>query len=850
MNIKRYLPYIAAVVLFIIVTALFFSPVVFDGKRVAQGDITQYNGVSREIVEYREKTGEEALWTNSMFSGMPAYQVSVLYPSNAVQYIQQFFLKVFPMPVPMILLCMVGFYFLLTTLKVDPWVAIGGAIAYGLSSYLITIIPAGHNTKGFAIAYMAPVLMGVLITFRGRLFLGAAITALALALEIYSNHLQITYYLAILVLFVGIGEGIRLFKEGKLNYFTKAVGLLLIASVLAVMPNYTNLALTNEYGKESTRGKSDITVDDKEQKKTSGLPIEYATQWSYGVGETFTLLIPDFSGGASEAISSYDEKALDGVDDQYKEYIGGQSAYFGDVIFTSGPFYVGAIICFLFILGLFIVKDQIKWWLLGATVLAIMLSWGRHFIDFTEFFFNNVPGYNKFRAVSMILVIVQLTMPLLGMLAIREIIKNPGVIKAQIKKFYAALAITAGIALLVYIMPSSFVTPVSPEDSAQMIAGIKGQGATQVQAEEVVANLETARLAIVTSDAIRSFFFIILAAGLIFVYIRKPFATIALGGGLALLLLVDMWGVSSRYISDEKGNSNYEKPRKTVTSFVQSEADKQILQDPSPDYRVLNVAVQTWQDGSTSYWHKSIGGYHGAKLKRMQELYEQVMDGNVNAIRSGLNTATNDSMLRAVLAQQTALNMLNTKYIIYPVRMEDGRTGEQVLTNRFACGNAWFVNDIKFVANPDEELKSLKTFSPRQTAIVDKSQLESGSIAEFKPKYDSAASISLVSYAPNELKYTSNATSEQFAVFSEIYYDKGWNAYVDGKLTPHIRADFVLRAMKVPAGKHEIVFKFEPATYYTGEKIALAGSVMLFLFVGLGIFLDVRKKKENANQAA
>lgn len=846
MDIKRYLPYIAAVVIFIIVTALFFSPVVFDGKRVNQGDITQYNGVSREIVEYREKTGEEALWTNSLFSGMPAYQVSVLYPSNAVQYIQQFFLKVFPMPVPMILLCMVGFYFLLTTLKVDPWVAIGGAIAYGLSSYLITIIPAGHNTKGFAIGYMAPVLMGVIITFRGRLFLGAAITALALALEIYSNHLQITYYLAIVVLLVGIGEGVRLFKEGKLNYFAKAVGLLLIASVLAVMPNYTNLALTNEYGKESTRGQSDITVDNKEQKKTSGLPIEYATQWSYGIGETFTLLIPDFSGGASEAISTYDEKALDGVDDQYKEYIGGQSAYFGDVIFTSGPFYVGAIICFFFILGLFIVKDNIKWWLLGATVLAIMLSWGRHFMGFTEFFFNTIPGYNKFRAVSMILVIVQLTMPLLGMLAIREIIKNPAAMKAQIKKFYAAFAITAGIALLVYIMPSSFVTPVSPEDSAQMIAGIKGQGATQAQAEEVVANLETARFAIVTSDAIRSFFFILLAAGLLFVYIRKPFATIALGGGLALLLLIDMWGVSSRYI----GKENYEKPRKTVTSFVQSEADKQILQDPSPDYRVLNVAVQTWQDGSTSYWHKSIGGYHGAKLKRMQELYEQVMDGNVNAIRTGLNTATNDSMLRAVLAQQTALNMLNTKYIIYPVRLEDGRQGEQVLTNRFACGNAWFVNDIKFVANPDEELKSIKTFSPRQTAIVDKSQIQNGSMAEFKPKYDSTAVISLVSYSPNQLKYTSNAAAEQFAVFSEVYYDKGWNAYVDGKLTPHIRANFVLRAMKVPAGKHEIVFKFEPATYYTGEKIALAGSVMLFLFVGLGIFLDVKKKKENANQAA
>lgn len=844
MDTKRYLPYIAAIVIFIIVVALFFSPLVFDGKRVIQGDIQHHNGISKEIVDYRAKTGKEPLWTNSLFSGMPAYQISTLYPSNGVQYIQQFYLKIFPAPIAMILLCMVGFYFLLTTMKVDPWIAIAGAIAYGLTSYMITIIPAGHNTKGFAVGYMAPVLMGVLITTRGRLFLGAAITAIALALEIYANHLQITYYLAILIVFVGVGEGIRLYNEGKIKYFGKAVGLLLVAVILAALPNYTNLAVTNEYGKESTRGQSDITVDNKEQKKTSGLPIEYATQWSYGIGETFTLMIPDFSGGASEAISNYDPKALDGVDDQYKEYIGGQSAYFGDVIFTSGPFYVGAIICFLFVLGLLIVKDPIKWWLLGATVLAIMLAWGRHFMGLTEFFFNTIPGYNKFRAVSMILVVVQLTMPLLGMLAIKEIVKRPGEIKAQLKKFYAAFAITAGICLLVYIMPASFVTPVSPESSAQMIAGIKGQGATQQVAEEVVANLETARLAIVTSDAIRSFFFILLAAGLLFLYIRKPFQNIVLGGVLALLVLVDMWGVSHRYISDEKGNTNYEKPKKTEASFVQSKADQMILQDPSPDYRVLNVAVQTWQDASTSYWHKSIGGYHGAKLKRMQELYEQVMDGNVNAVRTALGASTSDSAMRDVLSKQAALNMLNTKYIIYN---PDGG----VLTNRFACGNAWFVQDIKTVANADEELVGVKTLSPRVTALVDKSQLQADpSLGEFKPKYDSAAVINLVSYAPNNLKYSSSTTSDQFAVFSEVYYDKGWNAYIDGKQVPHVRADFVLRAMKVPAGKHEIEFKFEPSSYYSGEKIALAGSVMLFLFVAGGIYMDTRKRKDNADKAA
>jgi hypothetical protein len=842
MNTKRYIPYIVAIIIFVIVTSFFFYPAVFEGKQINQGDITHYNGVSKEIVDYRAKNHAEPLWTNSLFGGMPAYQISVLYPSNAVQYIQQFFLKIFPTPVAMILLCMVGFYFLLTTLKVDPWLAIAGAIAYGLSSYFIIIIPAGHNTKGFAIGYMAPVLMGILITFRGRLFLGAAITALALALEIYSNHLQITYYLAIVVLFVGIGEGVRLFKEGKLDYFTKAVGLLVVATVLAIMPNYTNLALTNEYGKESTRGQSDITIDSKEQKKTSGLPIEYATQWSYGVGETFTLLIPDFSGGASEPISSYDKSALDNVD-QYKEDIGRQSAYFGDVSFTSGPVYIGAIICFLFVLGLFIVKDSIKWWLLGATVLAIMLAWGRHFMGFTEFFFNHIPGYNKFRAVSMILVIAELTMPILAMLALREIVKNPGEVKAQMKKFYAAFAITGGIALLVYIMPTTFVTTVSPEESKQITDSFVKNGMSQQDAANFEGGLETARLAIVTSDAIRSFFFILLAAGLIFVYIRKPFEMVIFAGALTLLMLVDMWGVSSRYISDEKGNSNYEKPRKTEISFPKTKADEMILQDPSPDYRVLNAATQTWQDASTSYWHKSIGGYHGAKLKRIQELYEQVMEDDVNAVISGLRASTSDSMMRGVLAQQGSLNMLNTKYIIYN---PDGG----VLTNRYACGNAWFVRNLKFVDNADQELEGIKTFSPKSVAIIDKTQTEAASLQEFKPKYDSTAVIKLDSYAPNDLKYTSNSATEQFAVFSEIYYDKGWNAYVDGKPAPHIRTDFVLRGMKVPAGKHEIEFKFEPATYYTGEKIALIGSIMLFLFVGGGIYFEVRKKKDNAKAAA
>jgi hypothetical protein len=845
MDSKRIISHTVAIVIFLVITCFFFKPIIFDGKQVIQSDAIHSDGVSKEIADYREKTGKEPLWTNSLFSGMPAYQISVKYPNNAVQYIQQFVLKIFAAPVAITLLCMIGFYFLLVTLKVDPWMAVAGAIAYGLTSYMITIIPAGHNTKGFAIAYMAPVLMGIFITMRGRLFLGASLTAIALALEIYANHLQITYYLAIIVLFVGIGESIRLFREGKSAYLVKAIGLLIVAGTLAVLPNYTSLTLTNEYGKESTRGQSDITLDNKEQKKTSGLPIEYATQWSYGIGETFTLLIPDFSGGASEPISTYNEKALNDVDPQFKEYIGSQSAYFGDVIFTSGPFYVGAIICFLALLALFIVKDSIKWWLLGVTILAVMLAWGRHFMGFTEFFFDHIPGYNKFRAVSMILVVAQLTLPLLAMLAIREIVNNTAEVKEHIRKFYIPFGIVAGICLIIYLTPSSFVTPVSPEQSSQISAGVMKQGGSQQVADDVIANLETARLAIVSSDAIRSFFFILLAGLLIWLYIRMKFEKIWLACGLALLMLVDMWGVSSRYISDEKGRSNYEKKSKKETKFVQTAADKMILEDKSPDYRVLNVAADVWQDANTSYWHKSIGGYHGAKLKRMQELYEQVMEQNVNEVVSGLRVSTSDSMMREVLARQSALNMLNTKYIIYN---PDGG----VLTNRFACGNAWFVHNIEMDENADSVLKHVRNFSPRRTALLDKSEVDDAGLAEFKPKYDSTAYIKLDSYSPNDLKYTSEAKSDQFAVFSEIYYKKGWNAYLDNnpEPVPHVRADFVLRAMKVPAGKHTIEFKFEPSSYYTGEKIAMAGSILLFLFVAGGIYLDIRKKKSSAPQAA
>lgn len=840
---RKYLAPVVAILLFIIITALFFKPMVIDGKQIRQGDIQHHQGMSKEIADFREKEGREPLWTNSMFGGMPAYQISVLYPSNFMNPLQLAFSKVtrIPFPLTAILLCMVGFYFLMIALKVDPWVSIAGAIAFGLTSYMITLVPAGHNSKMYAIAYMAPVVMGVLLTFRGRLWLGAGLTAFALALEINANHLQITYYLLMLLVFIGLGENIRLFREKKLKELIRIDLILVVAVVIAILPNIGNLLLTNEYGKHTTRGQSELTLDNTEHNKTEGLSIDYATQWCYTKSETMTLMIPDFMGGASEAIATYDPDALKKVDKVYRESIGGQSAYFGEVIFTSGPYYVGAIICFLFVLAMFIVKDKIKWWLFGATVLAILLSWGHHFIGLTEFFFNYVPGYNKFRAVSMILVIVNLTLPILAMLAIKEIMADPAAVKRDIKKVYYAFGITGGICLLIWLAPGAFVETVDEDTTNQVLSGIQQQGGTQDQAYEYIAQLEIAREAIVKSDAGRSFLLILCGAVLIWFFIRKPFHAGILAAGLAFLVTVDMWSASHRYIDD----SNYTRSKNKEVVYTMSPADQQILQDKDPSYRVLNVAVDVWQDASTSYFHKSIGGYHGAKLKRIQELYEQVMSKQVAALQNDMRThldgtPAGDSMIDLSLARQGTLNMFNTKYIIF-------NPNGGVLENRHANGGAWFVDEVKIVPSADSEIVATARINTRTTAVVDQRFEEQ--LKGFTPKADPSATIKVVSHQPDRIEYESNSSTEQVAMFPEVYYPEGWNATIDGKEADHFRGNYVLRGMRVPAGKHKIVFEFHPESYYKGEKIALFGSILVFLALGGGIYMQVRanqkaKKKE------
>ena len=809
-NFKSIMPHLLVVLVFMLITIVYFNPLI-TGKVINQGDVERFKGMSKEIVDYRAKYDKEPLWTNGMFSGMPAYQISVLYPSNWVRPLIKLTAMGIPHPACIIFLCMLGFYLLLLTFKVDRLLAAAGAVGFALSSYFVILIEAGHNPKGYAIAYMAPVVMGIMMAYRGRMWLGSAIAGIALSLELASNHLQITYYLALLSGIIVLGELVNAIFSKQLSNFIKSSGMLLVAALLAVLPNITNLLVTEEYGKYTIRGASELS--DEKQNKTSGLDRDYATQWSYGIAETFTLMIPNFKGGESQAIGD-NQKALADVNPEMRQYVGQSTdQYWGDQPGTSGPVYIGALICFLFVLGMLILKDNLKWYLLTATILAIMLSWGKNLMGFTNFFMDFLPGYNKFRAVSMTLVIAEFTMPLIGILTVREIVLRPSILKEKRNALYIALGLTAGLCLLFYLAPTAFQDFFKAGEYENVTASLKKIGAGADQIQMFMSGMESARISIFKADALRSFLFIILGAGLLLIYTVKQFNKNYLYAGLGLLILIDLWAVDKRYLNEK----NFVSKSSLESDHMPSPADEQILKDPDPNYRVLNNALSPFQDAETSYFHKSIGGYHGAKLRRYQDLYVRHI--------SKYN--------------MSVLNMLNAKYFI----VQNQQSGELLAQrNPSAMGNAWFVKELKWVANPDSEISALTNFNPALTAVVDKKWEKDLPNNAFQ--FDSAATIKLKSYKADELVYETQAEKPQMTVFSEIYYSKGWNAYVDGKLTNHLSVNYVLRAMVLPAGKHEVVFKFEPEAYYKGEKIAMAGSILLFLFIIGSVFMQMKQNKE------
>jgi hypothetical protein len=801
LNIKSMVPSCVAILVFVAITLAYLYPLL-EGKKLYQYDIVNFRGVAREIVDFRVKTGQEPLWTNSMYGGMPAYQVSTSYPGNLIGYLDTLITLGLPRPANTIFLYFLGFFILLLAMKVDPWLSLAGAIAYGFSSFFFIILEVGHNSQAHAIAYMAPVMAGIILALRKKYLAGGILTAIFLSLEVKANHPQITYYLAMIALMLLVFKLVEAIRTRETGAFVKTCGVLLLALVFAVLTNITTLWATMEYTKYTLRGKSELT--EGKQNKTSGVDRDYATQWSYGIGETMTLMIPNIYGGASGAKVMDDSELAKAMQDNgvdpgtIRQFISQPVSflyYWGKQPSTSGPVYVGAIVCFLFMLGLFLVRGPLKWWLLLATILSIVLAWGHNFMVATDLFLDYFPGYNKFRAVTMILVIAEFTMPLLGILAVKELVESSGEKKRKLMGLQIAFALTAGISLIFTIFPGLLFNFTGPNDTEM----------AKQYPEWFMAAVRADRLNLLRGDALRSFILITLSAllllGFLFGKIRKSY----LFPALALLFLADMFAIDKRYLSSD----NFTSASDVEVPFEATPADLQILQDKDPNYRVLNLAVpNSFIDPTTSYFHKSLGGYSGVKMRRYQELWDYQISRN----------------------NMEVLNMLNTKYFI--VAGKDRQPEAQL--NPAALGNGWFVPSVKLVTGADEELKSLTGFRPDSVAVVDRQF--SGLLTGFTGGRDSADRINLDTYAPNKLTYHYNSRNNGLAVFSEIYYPQGWNAYVDGKLTPHFMANYVLRAMVLPAGDHQLEFRFEPSLYAIGEKISLGSSIILLLLLaGVGV---------------
>ncbi len=819
-RIKPALPHVIALVLFTLISFVYFYPVL-EGKVLKANDTTVSNINSKEIRDYREQFNREPLWTNSIFSGMPAYLISTRYPGNLFKHADTV-LRVFKMPVSVLFLSMAGFYLLLLLLGLNQWLAIAGAIAFAFSSFFFQILAAGHNTQAIALAYMAPVIGGVWYAYRRDAIRGALITAFFLTLEVTANHFQITYYAAIIILVFIITEFIWSLKEKSFPKFLKTSLIMLVPVVLAVGINFASLSTVREYGKYSIRGKSELQSEHRNV--SAGLDRDYIVYWSYGVDETMNLLIPNYKGGSSRPFDRDSETVKVLRQNNAADYTNQMMKYWGTQPGTDGPHYMGAIVIFLFVLGLVIVKGREKWWLLTATLLSVMLSWGKNFMPFTNLFIDFFPGYNKFRAVSMTLVMAQFCIPLLGFLALRNYMNGFLPKKNLLKGLKTAAGITGGIVLLVLIFPGiagSFLNPMETEFPDWL--------------KDALVN---DRKGLLRADSFRSLLFILLGAGTLFAFVlgklKKEYATLLLGA----LILFDLWGAGKRYL----GADRFERPSVIQKSFTPGVADNEILKDHSYK-RVLNLTTSVFNDNSpTSWFHKSIGGYHGAKLKRYQELIDTAINRELGMFQTAFQNAgqvrTVEELtghLIPVFSNTKVLNMLNTKYIIVDPQSPP-------VVNPNALGNAWFVTKPMMAANANEELAALKTFNPGSEAVIDTRFSEY--IKSTHYEVTEGDRIELVSYQPNELEYKYDAGGERLAVFSDIYYPAGWICYVDGNETGHFRANYILRAMVLPGGSHQVKFVFEPATYINGNRVSLASSIILILLVA-GYFAAgfIRKKK-------
>lgn len=823
---KRNGIHIAIILFFVALCFVYFTPA-FQGKILVQHDVSQAQAMQKEIMAFKEKDGKAPLWTNAMFGGMPSYQIWTTYPKNITTYILSGFRALFPNPVDMVMLYLLGSYFFFNVLlarvkSLSKFTVISlsviGALAFAFSSYNFIILEAGHGNKALAIGFFAPILAGILLAFRGNLWLGTGITALALSLAIRANHIQMTYYLALALLLLVIIEFYAAYKHKTLPAFGKAIGFLSVAVLIAVSVNASMLWTTYEYGQLSIRGKSNLKSESNNV-SANGLDKEYAYQWSQGVGESITFLIPNAYGGASTPSLTGDSHVAKslisrGIDaNQAAGFAQQMPTYWGPKPFTSGPWYFGAIVFFLFVYGLFIVKSKLKWWLLAATILSLLLSFGKHFDLISNLFFDFFPLYNKFRAVESILVIASLCFPILAIMAIAETLKPENDKQWLLNKLKISGYIVGGVLIILWLVPSLLFNfrADNHQDFINQLNQITGDGSF---ANAIAQALIEDRTAMFKADALRSLGFVIAGFAMLWLLISKKLNANVIVIALGAFILTDLWTIDKRYLNNDK----------FVTKAVMSqqwktrEVDDFIMRDKDPDFRVLDLTIPTFSSANATYFHKTVGGYHAAKLKRFQEVIEKQFSGSLN---------------------QDVLDMLNTKYFI-----TSGQDGQNVSMkiNQTACGHAWFVDNIQFVKDNDEEMTAISSFDPKKEAIVND---------EFKKDLDlnhlgtgSDGKIELVNYHPDNLKYEYSIGKKAVAVFSEIWYPKGWKMYIDGEEQPYIRANYILRAAELPAGNHTVEWKFEPKSYYFGENISLIGSVLLSLILAFAIFRrNLQKQK-------
>ena len=828
-SIKKCLPDVLAVLLFVVLAFAYFFPADIEGRILYRHDASAGRGAGQEGIEYLEKTGERSRWTNALFGGMPTYQMAPSYGSTDLltKAIYAYHLWL-PENVWFVFAYLLGFYILLRAFDFRQHLAALGSIIWAFSTYFLIIIAAGHIWKVWALAYLPPMIAGIVLAYRGKYLWGLLLTAVFSAFEINANHVQMSYYYLFVILFMVIAWLVEAIRQQQMARFLKATAVCIAGAAIGVCVNLSNLYHTWQYSKESMRGKSELVKANNANQTSSGLERDYITQWSYGIGETWTLLIPNTKGGASMPLSQ-NETAMKHADENYVSIYQQIGQYWGEQPGTSGPVYVGAFVVMLFILGLFIVKGPMKWALLAATVLSILLSWGKNFMGFTDFFLDYIPMYDKFRTVASILVIAEFTIPLLAMLALKKIFDEPEVLKEKAKYLYVSFALTAGVALLFALMPTAFFAGFISTSEMHALQSLPAE-----HIQPLIANLTEMRQAVFTADCWRTFWIIVIGTAFLLLFRYGKLKAEYTVAGILLLCLIDLWQVNKRYLNDEMfvPKSEREAPQQ------KTQTDELILRDQALDYRVLNLASNTFNENETSYYHKSIGGYHAAKLRRYQEMIEQYINPEMQALFGAVSEAAGDMTQVNGDSICPVLNMLNTRYFIFP--LEGGQTVP--IQNPYAYGNAWFVDKLDYVNNANEEMAAVGKIDLRHQAVADvKFKAQLGEAVE----QDTASVVTITSYEPNRLTYDVNSGKGGVLVFSEIYYPE-WTATVDGQPVELGRVDYLLRAIQIQPGKHQVELSFFPKSVSTTETIAYVAIVLLILTLLGTIFLEYKNRKKLA----